>query len=148
METVGTLLDVVGLHAVALFLQTCDVPAHQTHLTVVYLRLHLPLFERVILRGAGRMADTVDGHMDGAWLSDDEKRLESEAEVVVEQDLIHLHGVWFEVELAVLDLHRVDGLHRGRSGVRHQEDALAFILFSIHRAFDMALPVIGLLTAQ
>ena len=94
------------------------------------------------------MADAVNGHIDSTRFSNDDQRLESHAVMVVEQNLIHLHGVWLKMELTIRDLHRVYSLHRGRPGVRHQEDAFALILLSIHGTFDMALPIIGLLTAQ
>ena len=94
------------------------------------------------------MADAVDGHFDGTWFTNDDQWLEAHAVMVVEQNLIHLHGVRLKMELTIGDLHRVDSLHRGRPGVRHQEDALTLILLSIHGALDMALSVIGLLTAQ
>ena len=56
------------------------------------------------------MADGVYGDRDIAGLTYHDQRLQSHAIMVVKQDLIHLHRVWFKVELTIRDFHRIDRL--------------------------------------
>ena len=88
------------------------------------------------------MTHTVDHYLYIAWLTDNQQRLESEAIMVVHQDSVHLHCIGFEVELAVLDLHRVDILGCLRTRKRHEEDTFALILFTIHKTLNTANTII------
>ena len=146
METVGTLSDVLRLHGVITIHQIRDKLAHLGQLTVMYLRTLLPSLQRIVLGCTHGVAHTVDNHLDGTRLTDNQQWLDIHAVVVVEQDLVHLHRVFREMELAVGDLHRVDILCCLGTIERNDEDTLALVLLSIHDAFDMAFAVVGLLT--
>ena len=147
METVGPLADVLSLHGVALLLKIADILVHLVQLTIMDLGAHLPLLQRVVLRRAHGMAHTVDGHFDGARLADYQQGLDTQAVVIVEQDLVHLHRVFREMELTVLDLHRIHILCCLGTIERNDEDTLAFILLSVYHTFNMEFPIISLLTA-
>ena len=147
METVCPLMDVLGLCRVASLLQLGNVLLHLGQFTVVHLCTHLPFLQRVVLGRTYGMADAVDGHLDSAWLTDHQQGLNSHTVVVVEQDLVHLHRVLREVELALGDLHGVHILRSLRTIEGYDEDTLALILLTVYHAFDVELSVVTLLTA-
>ncbi len=94
------------------------------------------------------MTYTVDHHLDGTRLTYHQQWLNTHAEMVVEQYLVHLHRVLGKMELAIGNLHRIHIFCRFLAIERHDEDALTLILFTVYHTLYMALPVIGLLTAQ
>ena len=148
METVDTLLHISRLHRVTLHLQVLDVPAHQAHPVIVHLREGLPLFQRIILRGTRGMTHTVEDNLNVTRLSHQEQRLQAKTVMIVQQDLIHLHRVWRELELPVFDLHGIDRLCGGRTLQRNEENPFPLILLTVYHTMNGTLPFICFLTTE
>ena len=93
------------------------------------------------------MTNAVDGNLDRSWFANHDQLLETSPIMIVEQYLIHLHGVGLKMELSVFDLHRINSLRCSRSVKRHQEDAFSFIRLTMDGTHNMAFATVGLLTA-